>query len=373
MTAPADIPAARLKKGDFLATIEENDLVLFVLNVGDGDTQLILLPVEEGQPRRALIVDVATVGKLEALVDSLIGRGVLEERPGLFPVVVGTHPHADHIAGMPAFLERFADVIDEYWEPGYFHTILAYGGTMNFLEDHPEIRHTQPTSGMTRYIGGVRVMALSPAIGLRNRFDSYGIDINDSSISLRVEFPMKRLLYVGKERQYIPVKTQAVVLGADAHTLSWAQVISDFPELHPVESPVAKALELAQGADALRARVLKVSHHGSKHGINLELVERIAPSVSIVSSEEGSDHGFPHLLAQEALREARSPIAKSGKDVRDEPDHELGIHYTGGRDSDGKALGSVAVALRQTGFLRTWRFGDVPTESVDLDAGRIYR
>jgi beta-lactamase superfamily II metal-dependent hydrolase len=30
--------------------------------------------------------------------------------------------------------------------------------------------------------------------------------------------------------------------------------------------------------------VLKVSHHASKHGVNLELVERIKPALTLVSS-----------------------------------------------------------------------------------------
>ena len=39
--------------------------------------------------------------------------------------------------------------------------------------------------------------------------------------------------------------------------------------------------------DLLKADVLKVSHHGSKHGVNLELVERIAPKVTLISSVGG--------------------------------------------------------------------------------------
>ena len=36
--------------------------------------------------------------------------------------------------------------------------------TMRALEDHPGIQHTQPTSGLTRFVGPVRVVVLAPTI-----------------------------------------------------------------------------------------------------------------------------------------------------------------------------------------------------------------
>ena len=51
---------------------DPNAMVYFLLNVGDGDTQLILLPPDSGDGiRRLVIVDVATAGKLPALIAAL--------------------------------------------------------------------------------------------------------------------------------------------------------------------------------------------------------------------------------------------------------------------------------------------------------------
>ena len=40
------VPAERLAAGDFYADIDDQDLVYFLLNVGDADCQLILMPAE---------------------------------------------------------------------------------------------------------------------------------------------------------------------------------------------------------------------------------------------------------------------------------------------------------------------------------------
>ena len=89
------------------------------------------------------------------------------------------------------------------------------------------------------------------------------------------------------------------------------------------------------GRDDLSAQILKVSHHASKHGINIELIERMRPRVSLISSVGGGGrYGFPHALATQAIAEALSPSTRGG--TAQPPDADLGIHYTGGLTDDGR-------------------------------------
>jgi hypothetical protein len=90
---------------------------------------------------------------------------------------------------------------------------------------------------------------------------------------LALEFPSA----VAKAEGAVAAATRRLILAGDAQTVAWASVVGDFPELVANPSPVYAALRIAQGGDMLAADVLKVSHHGSKHGINLELIERIHP------------------------------------------------------------------------------------------------
>jgi hypothetical protein len=115
-----------------------------------------------------------------------------------------------------------------------------------------------------------------------------------------------------------------------------------------------------------------VSHHASKHGINIELIERVHPRISLISSVGGGGkYGFPHALATQAIAEALSPSTRAGSQQPEDAD--LGIHYTGGLTDDGRPLGSIAMVVpaKVGGKLRMWRFGDSPRDDVDLTAARL--
>jgi hypothetical protein len=381
-TAPDPLPASRFKSGRGLLTSLRDSpdcLFYFLFNIGDGDTQLILLPAEtdaggETPSRRALVVDVGTTEKLPGFVESLAGEEILIQRKDLFPIVIGSHPHDDHIGGMPEFIDRLGDYISEYWEPGYYHPTPAYIETMRALEMRPHIVQTQPTSGMSRFVGKVKLTTLSPGIGLRNRFDSYGTTINDASIALKIEFPASRVVQQGVNRAYLRLNDPwAIVLGADAQTTSWAQATVDFPQLHSgPRSAVYQELRKAMGADWLKAQIFKVPHHASKHGVNIELVERMGPKLALISSTGGAGrYGFPHHLAVEAIREGMEPTTSGNKRS---DDHAIGIHYTSAIDARKAKLGSIALMVppKRGSALRMWRLGDAPGERIDLSNAREY-
>jgi hypothetical protein len=373
------IPAGKLRGGqDFLQEVRSRPdaLVYFLCNVGDGDAQLILLPTTAGLPRQVMVVDAARVGKLPGLLRALDRAQVVSLQPGSedpIALVVASHPHQDHVGGMAELLEEFGGLVAEFWDPGYFHAIPAYLRMMAAIEARPNIVYAQPTSGLRRWIGEVAVSVLSPSVHLRNRYDSYGTEINDASISLRLEFPVSRFLEARhdiEEGNPIPPARRAasLILGGDAQTLSWAYVLADFPLLHKSDTPAAKAIAAAQGnVDLLNSQVFKVSHHGSKHGVNLELVERISSRLTLVSSVGGGgEFHFPHAVTQELIREALDPTTDR---PRPHPnDFELGIFYTADRDPQGP-LGSIALVLSPT-RCTMWRFGDNPGGTIDLTKAR---
>jgi beta-lactamase superfamily II metal-dependent hydrolase len=377
--------------GSLLQAISDDPqaLVYFLLNVGDGDTQLLLLPARDATDvRRLIVVDVATSGKLPALLESLHDGHVLTEPPGTpgqMSLLVATHPHDDHIGGMPDLLERYKGPkpwIDEFWEPGYYFPGPSFHNLMRQLEEtHACVRRLQPTSGATMYLDAVKLTVMGPGVNLRNRFDTYGVGINDASITLMVEYPAATIYKEqdsenpGRQnRRGVHANSRRLLLGADAQFTSWAQATLDFPDLSQEYNPVlAKELRAVQGRDYLAADVFKLSHHGSKHGVNIELMERIEAAQTLISATDGGGrYRFPHLLAMEAAREAREATAT--KRTQHASDCELGIHLTGARleASDGPPLGSIAVLLPRASrnHLRMFRLMDGRKDDIDLAAAR---
>jgi beta-lactamase superfamily II metal-dependent hydrolase len=342
---------------------------------------VIVLPEGADGVRRVIVVDAGVTDKVTDLLRTLEQAGLISFAvPDAAPIalVVATHPHHDHIAGMTQLFQEFGEHIAEFWEPGFFHTAASYQNMLRAVGARRDVVYTQPTSGMHRFFGTVAVTVLSPSIHLRNRFDTYGVEINDSSISLRIEHPARALADLaslgGQSNWAANPASATLILGGDAQTLSWSFVATDFPYLAASSSPQAKAIAAATGGkDLLSADVLKVSHHASKHGVNLELVERIHPAVTLVSSTaSGTKYGFPHTVSQEVIREALDPVAgklnpATGLPNNHKSDAELRLFYTSDTTTGpgNPDAGSVALLLR--GRRRElWRFGDAPNESVDL-------
>ena len=376
MTRPAPLPATRFAAGDFVAATADADLVYFLCNVGDADAQVVLLPKAPASGfRRAVVVDAGKPGKVPSLLRSLIGAGLVApddhpEAAGSIPLIVATHPHDDHLQGMAELIDEFdGGRIAEFWDPGYWHTVAAYHDTMAAIGRQGQIVYAQPTSGFRRWIGLAAITVLSPSVQLRNRFDTYGTEINDASISLRIEAPAVRTLRDPTGNRMVRVNSSRLVLGADAQTLSWSYVLADFPFLSATTTEQGRLLDIGSGTDVLRADVLKVSHHGSKHGVNLELVERIRPDLTLISSvPENGTYGFPHDVAQQLIREALESTS-SGQPRRSDAD--LSIFYTADtrRGSPPTPLGSIGVVLRR-GNWSLWRFGDRPGQRIDLANAR---
>ena len=354
----------------------------FCCNVGDADAQVVVLPTSADGVRRVIVVDAGVKDKVVKLLAALEAEQVIsfaDPEDTTIALLIATHPHHDHIAGMAQLVQQYGAHIGEFWEPGFFHTAASYTNMMREIAALKDVVYSQPTSGLRRFFGPVAVTVLSPSIHLRNRFDTYGVEINDSSISLRFEHPARAVadqasIGGGQANWAAQPRAATIILGADAQTLSWSFVATDFPFLAASGSPQAKAIAGATGnRDLLSADVLKVSHHASKHGVNLELIERMKPAVTLISSTaSGPSYRFPHTVSQEVIREALDPVAgtiTAGAVRPHHADEDLGIFYTSDTVSGtGADAGSVAVITRGR-RRQVWRFGDSVAQPIDLNAG----
>jgi beta-lactamase superfamily II metal-dependent hydrolase len=370
-----DLPDIRLgPPGGLTAAVKPDTLIYVALNVGDGDCQVILLPADENGQRRMLVVDSIRAVKLQRLVDDLDTAGIFGPQGPQLEIVVATHPHADHIRGIPAILDAYAASEPEVWEPGYRHVSGMYMDILDRVARYG-LNRTVVSAGMTRIIGKTRITVLAPSVSLQRQFDTYGVNVNDASVSLKVDYPAAQVIREvehGRHKlSYIDADIgKTLVLGADAQMRSWSQVLVDFPQLGPFSTPVTAALRLTGGTNPLRADVLKVPHHGSKHGLTLELVEAVRPKVSIVSSvRSGGSYEFPHEVAMAQLREAINARSGTPGSPHD-PDDDLILLYTGSDMDTGGPAGSVCALCQIIGKPQVWRMMDSASGTVDLARAR---
>lgn len=386
---------------DLLGSVAPTDLVYFVVNSGNADTQLLVLPEEAapggGFTRHMVIIDVGrvnpvgttasgeTIGKLPQLIDDLAdasnGAPLINENSRI-RLLIATHPHDDHVAGIPNLLQLLGHLVDNVWDSGYFYRTGAWLEMMRWLEDNPEVNRYHPTSGSRIHLGRTVITALSPAIALRNNFDTRGVYVNNASIATLVEFPTAQVFNgvpgTNAGRQQLPLRRRSLLLGADTQTSSWAHVEVDFPTQTQERSEDQRRLGLGSAKEPLGADLFKVPHHCSKNGLNHELVGRINPSVSVISSAAtNTSHAFPHAVAIEQLREALQPIAGSGGARARKPDSSLGIYCTADTvDTNGtiEVLGTIAAVIPQSGHrIDIYRLGDESDGRIEADRLRTCR
>ncbi len=351
--------------------IQSQDMVIHVLNVGFGDTIVVELPANEQGLRRYGLVDCCRAEKLRAYLERLAAVRPAEKR---LVFLCATHPHADHIRGIPSFLKDPTYQPQEFWDSGFRHNSRMYRVILRALYEQ-RIQLVRVSSGMEWCFGRVRITALAPSVALRNRYATYGVDMNNASIVLRLEHHREdvvlteSLRYEGVRDPEVERRAgrSVVILGGDAEFDSWAQISEEFPRLERTSAhdPLVKKM-----VNLLACAVVKVSHHGSMHSIPLDVYERMWPELAIVSTRQEVsvkrvgdrelERGlFPHRAAGLALEEVGARV------VTTDGSYEGEVEDGAVRDSELAHPGSVVVVVPPGGRPRWVKLRDT--------AGRVPR
>lgn len=213
------------------------------LNVGQGDATLIQTP------ECTILVDAGRHSSND-VVPLLRERGVES-----VDILVGTHPHADHIG-------QFSQVIEEYqvteaWMSGWDHSTQTYIRALEAIEG-AGIGYHEPRAGDSEICGSLVVNVFGPA--------SDPGDIHDG-IVMRIAYGDFSLMVTG-----------------------------DAEEEH--EHAMIRA-----GTD-LQADVLQLGHHGSSTSTTGQFLEAVSPSLAIYSGGVGNSYGHPHRSVIDRLQRA---------------------------------------------------------------------
>lgn len=215
------------------AACAEKPVKVHFLDVGQADCIYIQLPDDKG-----ILIDAGNVSDGPAVVDYLRRQGM----DGEIDLLIATHPHRDHIGGIPDVLEAFSvkEVIDSglaadsrIYE-SYKESVLAEGCT--WAADDYQVRR----------FGVCELEILTGAEVWR--------EVNDYSVVARLDCGEIGFLFTGDAEK--------------------------------------EAEEMLTGD--VGSEILKVGHHGSASSTSAEFLARVDPEVAIISVGEGNRYGHPH-------------------------------------------------------------------------------
>ena len=136
------------------------------IDVGQGDSILIKTADKN------ILIDGGDRGN--TVVNYLRNQGVSS-----LDLVIGTHPHADHIGGLINVMEAIP--VKEIIDPGVAHTTITFEDYLDII-DEKDIKFTEGRAGMTRDLGGgAELEIIHPVSPSSNH-------LNNASIVARVTF-----------------------------------------------------------------------------------------------------------------------------------------------------------------------------------------
>ncbi|MGI6140555.1 MAG: ComEC/Rec2 family competence protein [Caldicoprobacterales bacterium] len=215
------------------------------IDVGQGDSIYIKTPTQD------ILIDAGERG--DTVVEYLNSQNVED-----LELVIGTHPHTDHIGGLINVFEEIP--VKEVMDPGIVHTSKTFEEYLALIEEKNMIFTVVRAGTKRTYDDGVVLEILSPA----NPSEE---NLNDASIVAKLNYGEISFLFTG-----------------DAETTSEKEVL--------------------RSGYQIKSNVLKAGHHGSATSTSDDFLKAVSPETVIIMCGTDNSYGHPHKETLEKLEKA---------------------------------------------------------------------
>lgn len=272
-----------------IVTDVSGTLEMHVIDVGQADSLLFI------QGDEVMLVDAGTRGAGDDVVNYLKALGIEE-----IDILIGTHPHEDHMGGMKKVLQNF-DVKCFYFPQRSDVTTKYYLETLEYIVEK-QIPCGEADAGDRISLGEASIQFITSTEPKEDK------DLNNCSIVIRVTYG---------EIDFF--------LGGDIEK--------------EVESEI-----LASGME-IESEIYKASHHGSSTSNTREMLETVNPDYIYISCGLYNKHNHPHKSVINLFEELKIPVYRTdesgsikvvtdGKTIS--TDKEPGTYISGEEKNEGK-------------------------------------
>lgn len=233
-----------------LTNVRAEQLTVHFIDIGQGDSALIQSP-----SGKVILIDSGPSKSWQALKAYLTALKVQT-----IDLMINTHPHSDHIGNASKVIDQFP--VKAVLDSGFTHPIRAYRNLLESVKDK-KIPLRLGRKGRNIDIGGgasIQILAPEDPFIRNSRSDP-----NSNSIVFKVTYKNQSALFTGDAEE----ETEMRLLAQAQH---------------------------------LRADLLKVAHHGSKHASGRRFLDAVKPKHAVVSCSNTNRYGHPAPETVAALK-----------------------------------------------------------------------
>src|SRR5688500_13158562 len=274
------------------------ELIVRILDVGpvNGDSILISSPAG-----KTVLIDAGDTTKGKAVVEALKRHNVQQ-----IDYFIVTHPHPDHMGGAAEGFKavKVLNVIDNGQEPSVPPELLPQKPTAATKKSAAKPATKQPTS--------------KQIASITKFYDDYKAGVTASGATYAQSQPGTKYDLGGGALLTIlapsePFFTREQMKGGgnepNANSIVARLDYGSFSMLFAADAEDQTEHRLLTKDLNLDARVLKVSHHGSKYASSTDFLNRVKPEMAIISCGAWNRYGHPSQAVLDRLK-AASPAMK---------------------------------------------------------------